>query len=250
MVNDPGRTPTPGLTAGPLVQAPRLPRVYVPRTRLWRQLDDTADASVRLLVAPVGAGKTLGVGGWVRSSDRVPPTRWISGDRSWTPDRITELLDEPWATHADSVERPLVVVDDAHLLPPSTLRMVDERLSTDPDQLQLLLLARYDLPFTRLMPELLGHLAVIRGEVLRMDEDEAHTLISEHARTDQPEVIEAVTRHAQGWSAALVLTARAVATASDPVPPRGASVPATPPSLLGSAATSSPLCNLESATCC
>ena len=109
------------------------------------------------------------------------------------------------------------MVDDAHLLPASTLRLIDQRLAAAPEQLQLLLLARYDLPFTRLMPELLGHFAVIRGEALRMDEDEAHTLIAEHARTTQPDVLEAVTRHAQGWSAALVLTARAVATASDPV---------------------------------
>ena len=74
----------------------------MPRARLWSQLDDTADASVRLLVAPVGAGKTLGVSGWVRSSDRMGHTRWISGDLSWTPERMTELLDETDAPHADA----------------------------------------------------------------------------------------------------------------------------------------------------
>ena len=35
------------------------------------------------------------------------------------------------------------------------------------------------------MPELLGHFAVIRGEVLRLDETEAHALVTEHARTEQ-----------------------------------------------------------------
>ena len=207
-------------TRASAIQAPRLPRVYVPRTRLWRQLDETSDASVRLLVAPVGAGKTLGVGGWVRSTDHAQETRWISGDRSWTPERLAEILDEAGARRsgpADSLGRTLVVVDDAHLLPPSTLRLIDQRLASAPDGLKLLLLARYDLPFTRLMPELLGHFAVIRGEVLRLDEAEAHALVTEHARTEQPEVLDAVTRHAQGWSAALVLTARAVAAASDPV---------------------------------
>ncbi len=214
-----GSTPSsgsPALVAA--VQPPRLPRVYVPRARLWAQLDDTAEAAVRVLVAPVGAGKTLGVSGWVRSSDRAGQTRWISGDRSWTRERMAELLDEADVPHdgADVSARTLIVVDDAHLLPASTLRMIDQRLSAEPEHLQLLLLARYDLPFTRLMPELLGHFAVIRGEALRMDEAEAHALITEHARTAQPEVLEAVTRHAQGWPAALVLTARAVATASDP----------------------------------
>ena len=144
MVQRPGTHPHPtdSLTAGPLVQAPRLPRVYVPRTRLWKQLDDTAGASVRLLVAPVGAGKTLGVGGWVRNREPAAQMRWISGDGLWDPKRMAELLDDP----GDPGGRTLVVVDDAHLLPPATLRAVDERLATDPEGLQLLLLARYDVP--------------------------------------------------------------------------------------------------------
>ena len=50
-----------------------------------------------------------------------------------------------------------------------------------------------------------------------MDDDEARTLIAEHARTDNADVVAAVTRHAQGWTAAVVLTARAVAASFDPV---------------------------------
>ena len=81
----------------------------------------------------------------------------------------------------------------------------------------MLLLSRYDLPFSRLVPELLGEFAVIRGVVLRMDDDEARTLIAVHACTDSEAVVDAVTRHAQGWAAAVVLTARAVAASVDPV---------------------------------
>ncbi len=203
------------LEAGLAVAVPRLPRVYVPRLRLWRQLNRTADAAVRVLVAPVGAGKTLGVGGWARASGLEEEIRWISGDRSWTPDRLGELLDDLAPEH-EGAPQDLVVIDDAHLLPPATLQLLDHRLGTDPDRLRLLLLSRLDLPFSRLVPELLGHFAVIRGDALRIDDDEARALIVEHARSDDPDVVDAVIRHAQGWTAAVVLTARAVAASADP----------------------------------
>ena len=49
---------------------PRLPRVYVPRARLWSRLEDATSSGVTLVVAPVGAGKTLGVAGWLRATGR------------------------------------------------------------------------------------------------------------------------------------------------------------------------------------
>ena len=87
-----GVTTAKPLGIGAQVPVPQLPRVYVRRNRLWQHLDATADASVRLLVAPVGAGKTLGVGGWARLAPHDEEIRWISGDPSWTPDRLAELL--------------------------------------------------------------------------------------------------------------------------------------------------------------
>ena len=79
-------------TAG--VLAPALPRIYAPRRRLWERLDEAVKGSVTLVVAPAGAGKTLGVAGWVRTaSDRAESTVWIAADSSWTPDRFDALLD-------------------------------------------------------------------------------------------------------------------------------------------------------------
>ena len=52
---------------------PRLPRVYVPRVRLWSRLEDATSSGVTLVVAPVGAGKTLGVAGWLRATGPSSP---------------------------------------------------------------------------------------------------------------------------------------------------------------------------------
>ncbi len=79
------------------------------------------------------------------------------------------------------------------------------------------MLSRWDLPLTRFVPELLGHITVLRGDVVRMDRDEAAALIAHHARTTSAEVFEAINAQTQGWCAAIVLTARAVGAAPDPV---------------------------------
>ena len=83
--------------------------------------------------------------------------------------------------------------------------------------MRLLLLSRWDLPLARLVPELLGHSTTLRGELLRMDPAESARLVIEHARTEDPAVLKAVFERAQGWCALVVLTARAIATAPDPL---------------------------------
>lgn len=198
---------------------PRLPRVYVPRARLWQRLDVATQNPVTLLVAPVGAGKTLGVSGWLRRTGRsLEDTTWLHADRSWVPGRLDAVLQSAARSGGDAHPAPrLVVVDDAHQLPPSTLRMIDKRLDEAPLDMRLLLLSRWDLPLAKLVPELLGHSTTLRGELLRMDPAETARLVIEHARTEDPAVLKAVFERAQGWCALVVLTARAIATAPDPL---------------------------------
>jgi LuxR family transcriptional regulator, maltose regulon positive regulatory protein len=186
---------------------PRLPRAYVPRRRLWAHLDKAMDGAATLLVGPGGAGKTLGVAGWLRETGRTEDTTWVRADATWTPERLLALLD---------AER-LVVVDDAHELPISTIRALDARLDTDPDSLRLLLLSRWDLAFTRLSAELLGQYTVLRGELLRLDQEESEALVAAHVSTDSAGVARAIAGRTQGWCAAVVMTARAVAASEDPV---------------------------------
>jgi hypothetical protein len=209
-----------GVTDDASGNGPRLPRVYIPRHRLWEQLDRATEGALTLLVAPGGAGKTLGVGGWVTVSS-MPHARsatWIQGDDPAATDLLERLVaaDGAGGPAAES-SPPLVIVDDAHALPAATVRMLDELLTRAPETMRVLLLSRWDLALTRLVPELLGHFTILRGEILRLTDSESAELITEHARTDHPEVIRIVSERAQGWCAVLVLAARTVGAARDPV---------------------------------
>ncbi|MDH2416009.1 LuxR C-terminal-related transcriptional regulator [Nocardioides sp. CER19] len=202
-----------------VIGAPRLPRTYVPRPRLWAALDRATTAPVTLLVAPVGAGKTLGIRGWLEytPATQAADATWIQGDATWSADRLESAI-EAAADRVNSATGStgcLLVVDDANALPPGALRLVDDLLSARPESLRLLLASRWDLPLSRMVPELLGQLTVLRGELLHMSDEECLPLIVEHAQTDDPEVVRAVAGRAQGWPAAVVLASRAVGTAPD-----------------------------------
>lgn len=180
----------------------------MPRRSLWAELDRSADAAITLLIAPAGAGKTLGVAGWLRqqrTDGPELPQRWVDADENLGPDRLSRMLDEA----ADGGPCRMVI-DDSHLLPAATHRMLNERLNDDPDSIRLLMISRWDLPFTRLVPELLGNFAVVRGGALQLSDAEAEALIVEHARTDSRQVIDAIVQQARGWCAAVVLAARSV----------------------------------------
>jgi LuxR family transcriptional regulator, maltose regulon positive regulatory protein len=242
-------------------RVPRLPGGYVPRPQLWERLDSLTNRSATLLIAPAGAGKTMGVAGWVRErAFATTRTRivnhcalWVQADASWSREKLLHLLDFACGGSAAAVEASLsdrsvngshrrqrdlngaaadmpslesdtadqlpqlIVLDDAHLLPPSSLELIDRRLSDAPETMRVLLLSRWDLPLSRLTPELLGNFATIRGEILRLDEGETASLVETHAGTRSPEVAVTIGTRAQGWCAAVVLMARAVASCSDPV---------------------------------
>ena len=92
----------------------------------------------------------------------------------------------------------LLVVDDAQTLSRDVLVYLDRRLSDDPRSLRLLLISRWDLPLTRLVPELLGDLTILRGDLLRLEDEEVATLVAEHARTDSAEVCAVISERAHG----------------------------------------------------
>ena len=95
---------------------PALPRAYVHRLRLWEHLDGADSGAATVLIGPAGAGKTLGVSGWLRLHRPPGDTAWITADAGWTPDRLRDVLDRGVR----------VVVDDAHRLPAGSLALIDD----------------------------------------------------------------------------------------------------------------------------
>jgi len=196
---------------------PPLPRLHVVRRRLGERLDHATTGALTVLVAPAGAGKTLGVVGWLHARPEVTdPTVWITADDAWRPHRLEALLDES-ATGRPGQPPGLVVVDDAERLPGTTVRFLDERLASRPESMRVLLVSRRELPVTSLIAELHGHLTVLRGDVLRLDRDEVGRLVALHAHSEDEAIVEAVDTAAGGWAAAAVLVARTVAAAQDPL---------------------------------
>jgi ATP/maltotriose-dependent transcriptional regulator MalT len=108
------------------------------------------------------------------------------------------------------------VIDGADELPAESVRLVDKRLLHEPTSVRLLLASRKDIPLTRIVPELLGFLTVIRGDLLRMSNAEATALVAAHLRDPDPGVVREIVALGQGWSAVLVLAARAFSSTAQP----------------------------------
>lgn len=203
---------------------PRLPRTYVPRHDLWRRLDAATESAVVTLVAPAGAGKTLGVAGWLRHAPvRTTPDDvvWLDAGRGLDHTALEVALDAALDAALEDPERDpggpprLVVIDDAHALPASAVRRLDARLNDAPQSMRVLLLCRWDLPLSRLAAELLGHLTELRGDVLRLSSAESSRLIELHVGPASPEVVSAIAARADGWCAVAVLASRLVAASPD-----------------------------------
>ncbi|WP_426563736.1 LuxR C-terminal-related transcriptional regulator [Angustibacter sp. McL0619] len=211
-----------GYAARP-VFARALPGNWVPRPRLDQLLDRATQRPLTVVVAPAGAGKSAMLRGWAaQQSSRRHRVLWIDcrsprSGRLGTPD-LAELLSEAKRAKARSV----VVLDDAHLLRASDLRLVVELVASGAGHCHVVLVSRRDLPLPLVRLELADEMTTIRAAQLRFTDTEAIRLIAAHASGADAADVEIVRERGQGWAAALVLGARAVASASDPVTAREA----------------------------
>ncbi|TDU83331.1 ATP/maltotriose-dependent transcriptional regulator MalT [Kribbella voronezhensis] len=195
---------------------PRPPLTLVTRERLHAALDLGVRSSLTVLVAPAGTGKTVLLSDWVARRQRSgQPVVWVPGQ---TPGALSEVL-ERVADAGDSAVPDPVVVDDAHLLPPSAVAEVARVLQQSPDAVRLLLATRYDLPLPVSEFELRGMALTLRSRDLRFNDAEATELVQAHAQNATVEDIKVFQEKTAGWAAALVLAARTLQASGDAVWP-------------------------------
>ncbi len=219
----------------PFSATPRPPRVLIPRRRLEAELDRASNRSLTVLVAPAGSGKTAALAGWAADGDRA---HWFvaepgapavalaaamlsaagapAGGRSVTTGETVRRLQ-----HADGPPE-VLVVDDAQHLGPDSWELLDAVVTLAPDRVRMVLASRRDTPLPTVSLELSDALTVLRGDVLRFDDDDAALLVAAHAPDATAEDTAALQGRAHGWAAALVLGARSLAAAPDRAAARSA----------------------------
>jgi LuxR family maltose regulon positive regulatory protein len=178
------RATAPRLATGSLrakYRAPRLREQHVRRAELLRLLQCARERPLALLTAPAGYGKTTVLSQWAREAGR--PVAWVTLDRS-DGDREVLAHSIECAVARVGMRTPgaspefLLVVDDAHVVPPDVLRdAVLGVLSWLPEGSQLALASRCEpsLPLGRMRADRM--LVQARADDLAMSAVEAASLL-------------------------------------------------------------------------
>jgi len=200
----------------------RLPRALA-RRRLLDRLDGIYDRRLALVVAPAGCGKTTVITQWTSATGS--PVAWYRADPADSSDgRLLERLaacvmaaiddSTPTVTdHGDLVDiverfgRPLVlVVDDLHLLADTTAEADLERFLLNAPPQVVLLVGSRRMPSFNLARSELADPITVSGEDLRFRSWEVEQLFRDvYASPLRPDDAAALTRHTEGWAAALQL---------------------------------------------
>ncbi|WP_344046438.1 LuxR C-terminal-related transcriptional regulator [Nocardioides panacihumi] len=250
-----GRLDTPFFRAK--LRPPSPPRHLVPRPRLAALLDELTEYPIAAIVAPAGSGKTVLAADWVSRSGR--PCAWLALDaaeRSVTELRssLVTALDvlAPGRTDGSRHLRPgddvsatlaRLSASNGHTSPMTLVVDNVDRVGDDdaaravltslvegrPPGLHLLLLSRRRPPLRVDRLRASGELADISFGTLRFSEEEAALLLTRLCPELRDDELVAAVERANGWAAALQLTALAIrshrATATPSVPPMSSARP-------------------------
>jgi LuxR family maltose regulon positive regulatory protein len=221
--------------------APRLRSALVPRPRLSELMDAGADATLTLVSAPAGFGKTTALASWLSRVAAEPRAlAWVSLDRSdnqatsfWlyvvtalnaampgVGSSVLPLLDSGQpatrtvltAVLNEIVAQPAevdLILDDYHLADGADVAEgMTFVLEHRPLNLHVVIATRSDpdLPLARLRAR--GELVEIRSGDLRFTGDEASSFLTDVGGLQiAPEAVAALESRTEGWAAALQLAA-------------------------------------------
>ncbi|MGN6576039.1 MAG: LuxR C-terminal-related transcriptional regulator [Nocardioides sp.] len=229
----------PGAVIETKLLPPRARPLTVPRPRLEELLRNGAGATLTLIAAPAGFGKTTLLGSWLAGRSGEPATAWVSLDERdtdplvfWShvlqavdralPGAATAALAELGASRAPiedllalllnelGVAAELnLVLDDYHLaespaIQPQMSFLVDHL----PPQTHLVLSTRSDPALSLARLRARGQLVEIRAADLRFDIDEATAYLNDLNTLDlAPADVATLESRTEGWAAALQLAA-------------------------------------------
>lgn len=230
------------------LRVPDLPDSGHIPTAASRQLAEPL-ASITLLVAPPGAGKTLTLASWVHQTpgltDRIA---WVSfdaadddlrgvwsavlaalqasvamadhpeiGDLAPATDAIDALLVAMWTAVAARPEPMVLVLDDLQAITDArALASLEALVLRPPPELSLVLSAHQVPPFALHRLRLDGSLREIHPEAFTLDRDAARTMLASLGHPVSDEVLTALWAQTEGWGAGLRLAAAELATSDDP----------------------------------
>jgi LuxR family maltose regulon positive regulatory protein len=221
---------------------PPTPARHVPRPRLLRRLQGAEEASVILLAAPAGYGKSTLLSDWAQRESR--PVAWLTltaldNDPELLLERLSEALTQlaaPWPARGEEdgasasnrtglarLPAPLrsqaatlnalgcdrlLVLDDVHnLRSPDAMRILADLIGAGCAQLQVAVASRAEpaLGLGRLRAS--GQLIQLGPEDLEMTADEARRLLAAAGlQMDEPDLLDLVD-YTEGWAAGLFLAA-------------------------------------------
>lgn len=221
---------------------PRPRRALVPRTRLRARLDRGAEATLTLVCAPAGFGKTILLAEWLAAApDEARPAAWLSLDQGdnqsasfWTyliaalqtavpgiGAGALALLESPQPPRIDAVLA--VLLNELGALPRDVVLVLDDYHAIEaravqdgmaflldhlPPRLHLIIASRADpaLPLTRLRAR--GELVELRAADLRFTPDEAAAFLNAAMGLDLAAAdVAALEARTEGWVAGLQLAA-------------------------------------------
>lgn len=193
------------------VGIPPYPAGFVRRPRLVRELTESDDAALALIVAPAGYGKSSLLSEWARCDSR--DFLWLAPGRGGeeSPDRAVGVAARAIRRAATCGRSFILVLDDAHLLSRGGLRKLVETVLQDLPQGSTLGLASRvdpDLPVARLRAN--RALVELHTRDLALTSAEGVALLLGVGLDLDLETVQALVRRTEGWAAALYMAARSL----------------------------------------
>lgn len=198
-------------TAEPVSSAAVLNRMA--RPSVCQLLDRAAERTICVVIGAAGSGKTTAVTAWSRNRLAV----WVAfADHQGDPERLEgrvlgalQRLGPRTQSDLDGAvgpkQDPFLVLDDLHGLQPGSEAavIVEDLCQRPPDRLHLVLISRYELPFSLQPQRGRGQVAEIHASDLAFDLTDVEALLRKTLGRGPAGLPRRVWEHTSGWPAAV-----------------------------------------------